>query len=456
MPDVASTADEPLLLGLDVGSSRIKALLIDRTGEARGFAAGATPLSSSAEGIGMTVGAFRTALAGVLDALGSDRRRVAGIGIAGMAESGAPFDAQYRPMGPVIAWRDHRGGEAAERLHEHFGDALAARIGQRPRNVLSVAKLGWVLARAARPPSRWLGVPELCLHELSGVTATEHSLAARTGCYDIASRTYMPEVAQALGLPADVFAPVRTAGEIMGRVSPGGIAWSGLPRSSPVTIAGHDHLAGAEGLAAEGGDLVNSVGTAETVLGRHRDVPDLERSLSLGLAVTVRPGGAEWVVLASAARAGLILDTVARALGRSPDELDRLAELTGEAGAQPDVDALRASVDAGSEPELPAGTPGEIWNGLLAALAARTTRAADRLADLLGPANRMVVFGGGSASGPWLQAKAEAARLPVLRCTVNEAVARGAALTAGVAAGWWPALRQGAPLATLEPVSAPG
>lgn len=223
-----------------------------------------------------------------------------------------------------------------------------------------------------------------------------------------------------------------------------------------MTIAGHDHLAGAEGLAAEGGDLVNSVGTAETVLGRHRDVPDLERSLSLGLAVTVRPGGAEWVVLASAARAGLILDTVARALGRSPDELDRLAELTGEAGAQPDVDALRASVDAGSEPELPAGTPGEIWNGLLAALAARTTRAADRLADLLGPANRMVVFGGGSASGPWLQAKAEAARLPVLRCTVNEAVARGAALTAGVAAGWWPALRQGAPLATLEPVSAPG
>ncbi len=454
MPHVASTAGEPLLLGLDVGSSRIKGVLVDRAGEARGFAADKTPLSSSADGIGMTVDAFRSALAGVLHGLGPDLGRVAGVGVAGMAESGAAFDAQYRPMGSIIAWHDRRGGETVERLHEHFGDDLAVRIGQRLRTVSSVAKLGWVLAHADRPPRRWLGVPELCLYELSGVAATEHSLAARTGCYDIVARAYMPEVAQVLGLPVDVFAPVRTAGEAMGRVSAEGVAWSGLPRGVPVTIAGHDHLAGAEGVAARDNDLVNSVGTAETVLRRHRQVPDLERSLSLGLAVTIRPGGTEWVVLAGAARAGLICDAVARALGRPPGELDHLAELAGEAGVQLDVDALRASVDAGTEPELPPGTPGEIWNGLLHALAARTTRAADRLADLLGPAHRMIVFGGGSASDPWLRAKARALRLPVLRCTASEAVARGAAITAGVAAGWWRGTQHGAPLAALEPVAA--
>ncbi len=456
MPDVVSTADEPLLLGLDVGSSRIKGVLVDRAGQARGFASRETPFSSSADGIDMTVEAFRSALAGVLHGLGPDRRRVVAVGLAGMAESGAPFDAQYRPMGPIIAWHDHRGGETVARLHEHFGDDLAARIGQRLRTVSSVAKLGWVLAHAARAPRRWLGVPELGLYELSGVAATEHSLAARTGCYDISARAYMPEVAQVLGLPADVFPPVRTAGEVMGRVSTEGAAWSGLPRGVPATIAGHDHLAGAEGVPARDGDLVNSVGTAETVLRRHRQVPDLERSLSLGLAVTVRPGGAEWVVLASAARAGLICDAVACALDRAPDELDHLAEQASTTGKQVDVEALRASVDAGSEPELPPGAPGEIWNDLLAALAARTARAADRLTDLTGPAHRMVVFGGGSASDPWLRAKARALRLPVLRATASDAVARGAALTAGVAAGWWPGTsgtRDGAPLAALEPVA---
>jgi len=182
-------------------------------------------------------------------------------------------------------------------------------------------------------------------------------------------------------------------------------------------------------------------------------VPDLERSRSLGLAVTVRPGGAEWVVLAGAARAGLILDAVARTLGRAPGQLDDLAELVGEAGAALDVAALRGSIDKGTRPELPPGSAGEIWNGLLHALAARTTEAADRLGELLGPSRRMVVFGGGSASTPWLRAKARSLRLPVLRLAGGEAVARGAAIIAGVATGWWPGPQQ-APLAALEPVPA--
>lgn len=412
-----------------------------------------TPFSSSTDGVDMTVDAVKEALAGVLSALGPDRGRVAGVGVAGMAESGAPFDAQLRPMGPVIAWHDPRGGEAVERLQEHFGDDLAVRIGQRLRTVSSVAKLGWVLEHAAGPPHRWLGIPELCLFELSGVQATEHSLAARTGCYDVATRAYLPEVAEVLGLSVDVFPPVLAAGEAMGWVSAAGAAWSGIPQGVPVTIVGHDHLAGAEGVAAREDDLVNSVGTAETVLRRHRTVPDLQKSLSLGLAVTVRPGGTEWVVLAGAARAGLILDAVARALGRAPDELDDLAELVGEAGAEVDIDALRAGIDEGSEPELPPGSPGEIWNGLLHALAARTAEAADRLAELVGPSRRMVVFGGGSASAPWLRAKVRSLRLPVLRFAAGEAVARGAAIIAGVAAGWWPGPQE-APLAALEPVPA--
>ncbi len=445
------TAEEPLLLGLDVGSSRIKGVLVERAGETRASSSGKTPFTSSADGVDMTVEAFRDALAEVLAGLGHDRERVAGVGIAGMAESGAPFDAQQRPMGPIIAWHDPRGSETVDRLQEHLGDGLTMQIGQRLRTVSSVAKLGWLLAHRDRPPRRWLGVPELCLVELSGVQATEHSLAARTGCYDVSTRAYLPEVTEVLGLPVDVFAPVRVAGEVMGRVSAAGTAWSGLPQGAPVTVAGHDHLAGAEGMATREDDLVNSVGTAETLLRRHRELPDLEQSLSLGLAVTVRPGGTEWVVLSGAARAGLILDSVARALGRTPGDLDDLAELAG-AGPEVDVDALRAGVDEGSEPVLPPGAPGEIWNGLLHALAARTAKAADRLADLLGPARRMVVFGGGSTSDPWLRAKARSLQLPVLRSAAGEAVARGAAITAGVSAGWWPSPQQGAPLATLEPL----
>ena len=143
-----------------------------------------------------------------------------------------------------------------------------------------------------------------------------------------------------------------------------------------MTLAGHDHLAGLAGSGAQPDDVVNSVGTAETVMVGVDLVPDVDRALSLGVAVTVMPEGTRWALLASAARSGLVVEAVARALGRPADELDQAAVGAGRAPFGP------ALVDAavGGEPlELPVGTPGTIWNGVLDALAARAWDAVDRL-----------------------------------------------------------------------------
>jgi len=424
-----------LLLGLDFGTTRIKALLIDRGGTRRGFAAGATPFAAGPDGVQMSVGALRDAVREVLGGLGQDRDRVVAAGVTGMAESGAALDQDGAPLGPIIAWHDPRGADTAARLQERFGDGFAARIGQRPRPVLSAAKLGWLRAQGVRAPHHWLGVPELCLYWLTGALATEHSLAARTGWYDVARLRYLPEVAQLLRIPPEAFPPVLAAGAAMGSVSARGAAWSGLRAGIPVTVAGHDHLAGAEGIGARQDDLVNSVGTAEAVLRRCSRLPDMDRALALRLAVTVRPGGRGWVVLAGAARSGLVLATAATALGRSLPTLDALAEHAGTA----DASALLRTIQQGRVPEVPKEPAGAVWNGLLQALARQTVAAAGRLVELGGPARRLIVFGGGSLSRPWLRAKAEASGLPVVHAAEAQAAARGAALFAGVAAGWWPA-----------------
>ena len=88
--------------------------------------------------------------------------------------------------------------------------------------------------------------------------------------------------------------------------------------------------------------------------------------------------------------------------------------------------------------EVPEGPAAEMWTATLAALARRTAAAAERVAAVAGPHRRLVVFGGGSRNPEWLRAKAAVLRMPVLACPVAEAAARGAALAAGVAAGWWP------------------
>ena len=427
-----------MVLGLDIGTSRTKALLMDAGGRQVGLSVGPTPFARSSHGVEMTVSQLLAGVASVLGGLGELRRLVAAVGIAGIAESGAPMDLHGGALAPIIAWHDPRGDEVVTRLVDRFGDDLASWIGQPMRTVSSVAKLGWLVDSGVSGVNDWLGVPELCLRRLTGATATEYSLAARTGCYHLSRRQYLPEVANSIGVGAEVFPPVAAAGGIMGRISPGGAAWSGLPAGIPVTIAGHDHLVGMVGSGAGPKALVNSVGTAETLLRALAELPDASLARAQRVAITVMPGGKGWVGLASAARTGLVLAQTARALGRSPDDLDRLAALGGPAGAMVDAAPMLVSIERGEQVLLPDAAPGAVWYGMHAALARRTWEAADRLEAVTGPASSLVVFGGGSRSEQALRAKVRLGRLAVLRSTAAEAVARGAALYAGVAAGWWP------------------
>jgi len=467
----------PLLLGLDVGTTHIKALLVDGEGRECGQATVATPFARGE----MTVGALVRAVAVVIGQLGQTRSQVAAVGIAGIAESGAPLSRDAVASAPVIAWHDPRGLETVELLGRRFGPSLEVAVGQRLRVVSSVAKLGWLVGHGVGPVARWLGVPELVLHALTGSQVTEFSLAARTGAYDVRERRYIPEVAEAIGVAPDVFAEVGAAGTLMGRVSPGAGAQFGLPAGIGVTIAGHDHLVAWAGAGARATDLVNSVGTAETVVAVSATCPAVHAALAQRVAVSVMPEGRAWALLASATRAGLVLAEVAAALGPSVGELDRLAE---GAGSTPGGDEVIEDALAGTGLDFGDAPAGAVWNGVLAALAARTWDACDRVADVfqaseaaagalsnlipVAVANRsqpsakgrqpraggrLIVCGGGSRSGPWLRAKAEArADIAVWRCGAAEAVARGAALYAGVAAGWWPGV-DSAPAAGLEAVA---
>jgi xylulokinase len=431
----ASDERRGLLLGIDIGTTRIKAVAIDGTGAGRADASVPTPFAASGGGVEMKVADLGRALADVIAALGLARDRIAAVGLAGMAESGAPLRAGS-PTAPIIAWHDGRGEETVTALEHRFGPELARWTGRRVRTVSSVAKLGWLLDHGLDPPDRWLGVPELALFLLTEVEATEHSLAARTGAYHVTERRWLPdvirhvaggagEVAPGVGSADGLFAPVRTAGTVMGTVQEEAGAGYGLPAGIPVTIAGHDHLAAAAGLGAESDDLFNSVGTAETLVRRLDVSPDVDRALELELAVTVWPGGDAWGVLASAARSGMVIEGLAAELAVAPGELDGLT-----------------------------GPAAERWGEAVLTLARATADAAGRVAALAGPHRRLLVFGGGSRSPVWLRAKAQEVGVPVVRCAVVEAAARGAALAAGVGAGWWPTVAAGPP-PPLEPMGGP-
>ncbi|MGH2704000.1 MAG: FGGY-family carbohydrate kinase [Actinomycetota bacterium] len=440
----------PVVIGIDIGTSRMKALALDREGAERLVGAVATPFDHAGDRIEMEVESLRRALESLLSRLrGLD---VSAIGIAGMAETGAALDAGGAPLSPIISWHDPRGQEVVDDLLNRFGDEISRWIGQRLRTVSSAAKLGWLVRHGTEDIGCWLGAPELALNLLTGGRSTEHSLAVRTGWYDVAERRYREDIAEAIGVTLDAFPPVAPAGTAMGRMTAEAARWSPLPEGVPVTIAGHDHLAGAAGAGARRSDVVNSVGTAESVLRLASTLPDIAAVLEVRGALSIRPGGEGYWLLASSARAGLVTKAATAILGTDPDALDREAESEAPVDAAAFVDA----VQSGERPQVPEGPRGAVWRGVLEALAARTVEASERIARVIGGGTeRVLVFGGGSRSNLSLRAKAKAFGLDVARVATTEAPARGAALFAGVAAGWW-ASPDAAPPAVIETLSERG
>ena len=442
-----------LLLGIDIGTTRIKALLVGLDGEVAGIGLAPTPFETIGSRFEMSLDALRAAIAAAVAALGDERRRVVAVGIASMGEAGVPFDSAGRPTGPLIAWHDQRGGKVVRQLDEAFGDALPARVGQATRTQSSIAKIGWFIQHGVEV-SRWLGTAELGLWSLTGEQATEPSLACRTGAFDVRHGHFVADIITAVGASPEVFPPVHAAGDVDGRVTPEGAEWLGLPVGIPVTVAGHDHMVGAVGVGIGSCDLLDSIGTSETLVRYASTGLDLGDAVAHGADVSIDPLHGRFAIMAGDLRPGRIVEAARRMLGDAAFEaLNRRDQLGDSGGDAPDASAGQEVLEQlRSEGATEAVTElaGVRWRGLVEAMTAYMWRCAQDIEPLTGPPSRVVLIGGGARSDLWAAAKRRLTHLPVVRSRV-EATAFGAALFGGRAAGLWPDLAA-APRHALEEI----
>ncbi len=387
---------------------------MDAGGREVGAATVTTPFTTTGGRVEMLVDALLACLHDVLAALGDGRRHVVAVGVAGIAESGAPLDSARRPLAPVIAWHDERGAEAVALLEREFGSDLALRNGQPPNTKMTAAKLGWLVAHGLHGMDRWLGVPELALRALAGAEATEHSLAARTGCYDVCRP------------PVDARSRRRPRVQHR-RLRPGA---GGRRRDGP-GVGGGRRMVRADRRACR------SPSPATTTLPGWRAPAPAPmtwptRWVPPRQSPAGRPPPRTWPPRWPTGPPSR--STRAGPSGRSWSA--RRGPGRRSTPPPPNSAGRRRSSTPWRWPATPA--PAASGRGVLDDLTARTVDAYARLTGVLGPRRRVVVFGGGSVSEPWLRAKAAALPVPVVRSTVTSAVARGAAVHAGVAAGWWP------------------
>jgi sugar (pentulose or hexulose) kinase len=318
-----STEIDSLALGLDVGTSSVKAAVVDAAGHEVSRGRAPTPWRGSELDPDELL---RAALAAAEQAL--DGRRVGAVGVASMAETGVLTDDALRPVVPSIAWWDERGEAEAARMAAALPD-FAARTGQPPSSMCTLAKYAWMRRNwpGAARGTRWFNVAEWIVLGLGGDPRPEASLASRTGFYDLhTGQAWAPAMAWA-DVPPSLAPPHAPAGTGCGR--------SALLGGARLAVGGHDHAAAAVGAGAAGeGDVLDSCGTAEAILRATAplDPETVRRAVADGFTVGRHAVPGRYV-LQGATWSGEKLQAVIDGYGERSREYRDALEEVGAAGA---------------------------------------------------------------------------------------------------------------------------
>ncbi len=443
-----------LLLGIDEGTSAVKAVLYDAdlrpVAEARREKALAYPRPGWVEQDPGEV--LRAVVDAVASVLSDATEEIAACGLDHQGESVLAWDAETgRPLTPVVTWQDKRSQEILDRLEAAgHGDEIRQRSGMPLDPYFSAGKLAWLLERdhtvanaLAEGTLRLGTVDSFLCDRLGAGFATDPSTASRT---QLGAPEWDPALLEIFGVPREVLPEILdTAGDL------GVLRHSSWPCELPLRARCVDQQAALAGAGCVTRGLVKATyGTGVFVLAHAGDErPEPGGGLLPTIAWRI-DGRLEWAIDGGVFTAGALLEWLSRDLGLAADP-QALAAAAAEVEDSTGVRVLPALAGVGApwwKPEARAVISG-LTAGTRSAHVARAALEAIawRVADVVSvvrqsvPVEVLRVDGGLTRDRTLLQLQADCAGVTVQRGAVD-ATAAGAAALAAVGAGVWASTRE--------------
>jgi xylulokinase len=447
-----------VLLGLDVGTSNLKAVAYDpASGSVAAQASEPTPQAHPrpewTEYDALLMWQRLAACIRRVAASLSPGQRIAAVSAASMGEAGVALDRNGEPLYPIIAWHDPRSEPQARFLRREVGPERLHQItGQQARHVFAAAKLLWLREHAPsviEQMALWLSMEDYVLWRLSGVAATDYTMASRTMLFDQQAADWSPPMMDICGVSADVLPRPWPSGTVIGKVTDQAVRATGLAAGTPVATGGHDHLCGALAVGAvETGRFLDSSGTAQSMLmpiDRFHGGGDVFQA---GFSCYRHVLRGRYLIQGGLNTAGAALEWVVKLGGGGADAYDALFRAAEQSGPGARgvfcLPHFRGSTTPINDAESRAAfiglslahERGDLMRAVVEGLAYYLRENLERMAQV-GPAaeGHMLAIGGANRHPLVLQVKADVCNRPVLAAAVPEAVSVGAALLAGLAIG---------------------
>lgn len=332
---------DTLWIGLDLGTSSLKAVALDTHGravaEAREGFATARPSAGRAE---QQPGDWAAAALAALSSLAaaSPAALWGGIGLSGMIPTLVTLDESGRPIGPAFSWEDCRAHIDAAALAAEMGEeTLYQHTGQPLDGRYLLPMFAWLRRLEPERASRSvliLSAKDYIFRRLTGHTATDPSTATGYGCYDLRSGAWMPAVAAAAGVdttggrPGRPGLPPIVPSTETRPLDPEVAASLGLPAGLPVCAGAADSVLAAEALGAVTPGAVSFAwGTSTVILGASEAPVDDPERRCLITPLATRGWGVEMDLVST----GAAVAWLARLLGYGEAGQARVFEVAATA-----------------------------------------------------------------------------------------------------------------------------
>ena len=442
------------VVGIDVSTTATKALLLDRRG--------AVVASGSAE-YGYDIprpswteqdphlwwDAAVESISQVMKRSGIAAGDIDAIGLTGQMHGSVLLDAEGDVVRPAILWNDQRTSAECDEIRRRIGrERLIAITGNDALTGFTAPKLLWV---ARNEPDNWARVATILLpkdylrYRLTGDRVVDVADGSGTILFDVAARTWSPEVLDSLDIDPGLCPPTMEGPEITGGLSEQAARATGLIAGTPVVAGGGDQSANAVGVGAvDSGIVALSLGTSGVVFAAS-DVPSIDAEARVQAFCHAVPG--RWhmmgVMLSAAGSLRWLRDTLAPGrefsdlvagaaeVPAGSDGLLFLPYLTGERTPHPDPLARGAFVGLTVSHDLRhmtravlEGVAFGLRDGLDLMVAAGVPKPAAIRAS-----------GGGTRSELWRQILADVLEADLETVATEEGAAFGAGILASVGAG---------------------
>lgn len=449
------------LIGLDVGTSAVKALLLSTEGNVVGSHTAEYPLYSPQPGWSEQNPedmwkASAQAVRGVLEKHSVSPDDVIGLGLSGQMHSSVFLDESYAVIRPAILWNDVRTSAQCRQIEAAVeAQVLREEVCNPVLEGFTLPKVLWLKEHEPENYAklRWLVLPkDYVRFRLTGSLAMEVSDAAGMLMMNVRQQAWSLPILNAVGVSPEILPPIIGSSEVAGTITPEAAEATGLKPGTPVVGGGADNACGAvgSGVVVAGRGMV-SLGTSGVILA-HLAEPKVITEGTVHMFNSCVPG--EFYMMGVMLSAGLSLSWLRSRLGLAEVPYDMMLKaaeavppgsrglvflpyLTGERTPHGDANARGSFVGLSATHDQ-----GELIRAVLEGVAFGFCDSVELLRSAGWNGSSLRALGGGAKSPLWKKIIASATGLTLDEINIDEGPALGAAILAGVGTGIYRDVRE--------------